>query len=108
MTNKPLTPEQLDDVLKHGTVVQTMSQAQEANKWPNKEDMTRLANAVKARAPIVLFKNGTRFDIRYKTAYKDPAVFVSPSVTDSFFPCGYFSVRKLEEFLSEVKLGVAE
>lgn len=108
MTNRPLTPEQLDDVMKNGTVVQTFEEKVNATKWPNKEDKVRLANAVRAKAPVVLFKNGTRFDIRYKTAYREPAVFVSPSITDSFIPCGYFSVRKLEEFLSEVNLGVAE
>lgn len=108
MTNKALSQTEVADVLKHGTVVQSMDEAAQASRWPNNRDMLLLAAAVKKKYPVVVFTDGARFDIRYKTAYKDPAVFVRPTKANQFVPCGYFSIRKLEEFVVESELGVAE
>lgn len=66
-------------------------------KWPGRENLKTLAQAVKERRPFV-FINDKRYSIRYSTHFGG-TVFVKPDGW-AFIPCGYFSVEKLENALT--------
>lgn len=74
-------------------------------KWPGPNNMLLLAKAVKDKLPFVMFQPGSdkaqRFKIRY-TQHFGGTVFIKPD-SNAFIPCGYFSLRKLNEVLMNVE-----
>lgn len=65
--------------------------------WPNENDLKRLATAVEQEEPTVQFSDGTVFGINYANAERWGAVFIKPTNTGTYVPCGYISLSKLRE-----------
>jgi len=66
-------------------------------RWPGRENIKTLAQAVKDRRPFVFIAD-KRYKIRYTTHFGG-TVFVSPDGW-ALIPCGYFSIEKLENALT--------
>lgn len=63
-------------------------------RWPGEANLIKIAKAVKRNADYVLFRDGTRFQIKYDTYSKD-VILIRPE--SGFVPMGYFSRRTLKE-----------
>lgn len=97
MTHRPLDAREIASAIRQDAAT---AAAEYSAKWPPAADRLRIAKAVKSRAPVVKLSNGVVFSIRYKTAYKEPTVFLRPN-DGTFVPCGYFSISRLEASITE-------
>lgn len=65
-------------------------------RWPGDLNMVKIAKAAKRGADFVLFRDGSRFSIKYN----DDNVLLKPS-NGEFAPMGFFSRKQLKEALEE-------
>lgn len=63
-------------------------------RWPGEANLIKIAKAVKRNSNYVLFRDGTRFQVKYDT-YREDVVLVKPE--SGFVPMGYFSRQTLRE-----------
>lgn len=89
MPERSLTSDQIQNLLR--TQPQLPS-----HRWPEKQNLLRIAKAVANKDEHVVFDNGQKFSIRYESRYD--AAFVKPTNGD-FVPCGYFPYDKLRGIL---------
>jgi len=99
MTDKVLGMDMIRNLLHSKTKGPKPETEKWHNKWPGPENMEKLAKAVAAKAQIVLFTNGDRFDIYYDL--DDEAVLIKPSTGD-FIPMGWFNYSKLRDAMNGV------
>lgn len=96
MTHRVLTSEEITKHLRAEPV--------KVKPWPDDIGLIALAKAVKAGEHSVMI-NGKRFNIRYKTKFKDGAIYISPDST-AFVPCGYISRKRLSDALALEQVGL--
>lgn len=86
---KPLSREDIKKLL---------SSPSQSTTWPGKENLRRLAVAVREGLPTVTFIDGMEFNITYDDHSKWDSVFVKRT-DGKYVPCGYFNRHTLDGVL---------